>query len=255
MILTLGTRYDKHERFGAELTPKANIVYNINEKHKLKTSYGHGFNAPTLTENSSSYSVSHGPSFFKGNDNLEAEKSDTIEVGYEYYANSIVFKSSIFHTKIKDLIDYKKISSGPTVNQYTNIDKANMQGIELEYSQKDLFENLDLNIAYDYLKTKNKETNKALARKPKHNMNMKISYTLPYKIDSNIRLNYTGKQFDTSNNQLGGYTTYGFQFSKDFGKGLSSKIGVENLGNKILSDNSDYNIKGRLVYLGLNYTF
>ncbi len=39
VILTLGTRYDKHERFGAELTPKANIVYNINEKHKLKTSY------------------------------------------------------------------------------------------------------------------------------------------------------------------------------------------------------------------------
>ena len=255
LILTLGARYDKHERFGAEFSPKINVVYSINQHHKLKTSYGQGFNAPTLTENSSSYIVSHGPVSFQGNDDLKAEKSDTYELGYEFYKNNISFKSTLFHTSIKDLIDYRKISSGPTVNQYSNVNKATMRGLEVEYSQTDLFKNLDLNLAYDYLKTKNKDTNEELARRPRQNIHMKLSYTFAHKIRSSVRLNHTGKQLDTSSNKLGGYTTYSLQLVKEFLKGFSAKIGIENLSNKILSDTHDYNIKGRLVYVGLDYSF
>ncbi len=256
LVLTLGTRYDKHERFGAELSPKANIVYSINENHKLKASYGHGFNAPTVTENSSSYKVGHGPStFYQGNDNLKAEKSDTYELGYEFYFNDISFKSAIFYTNVKDLISSKVISTSPTVNQYSNINKSTMSGIELEYSQKDLFQDLDVSIAYDYLRTKNKDTNKELTRKPKQNVAMNLSYALPYGIHSNMHLNYTGSQLDTSSDPLGGYTTYSLQFSKSFTKSFSGKVGVDNLSNKILSDESDYNIKGRLLYVGLDYSF
>ncbi|NQY22478.1 MAG: TonB-dependent receptor [Campylobacteraceae bacterium] len=256
LVLTLGTRYDKHERFGAELSPKANIVYSINENHKLKASYGHGFNAPTVTENSSSYKVGHGPStFYQGNDNLKAEKSDTYELGYEFYFNDISFKSAIFYTNVKDLISSKVISTSPTVNQYSNINKSTMSGIELEYSQKDLFQDLDVSIAYDYLRTKNKDTNKELTRKPKQNVAMNLSYALPYGIHSNMHLNYTGSQLDTSSDPLGGYTTYSLQFSKNFTKSFSGKVGVDNLSNKILSDESDYNIKGRLLYVGLDYSF
>ena len=255
-VLTLGARYDKHERFGAEFSPKANIVYSLNENHKLKASYGHGFNAPTVTENSSSYKVSHGPStYYQGNDNLKAEKSDTYELGYEFYFNDISFKSAIFHTNVKDLISSKVISTSPTINQYSNINKSTMRGIELEYSQKDLFQDLDVSIAYDYLRTKNKDTNKELTRKPKQNVDMNLSYALPYGISSNMRLNYTGSQLDTSSDPLGGYTTYSLQFSKNFSKSFSGKVGVDNLSNKILSDESDYNIKGRLLYVGLDYSF
>lgn len=256
LVLTLGARYDKHERFGAELSPKANIVYSINENHKLKASYGHGFNAPTVTQNSSDYLVAHGyQKYYKGNDNLKAENSDTIEIGYEFYFNDLSFKSAAFHTKIKDLISSTVISTSPQISQYTNIDKSTMSGIELEYSQKNIFQNLDVSIAYDYLRTKNKDTNKELIRKPKQNVDMNLSYALPYGIHSNMRLNYTGSQLDTSSDPLGGYTTYSLQFSKNFTKSFSGKVGVDNLSNKILSDESDYNIKGRLLYVGLDYSF
>lgn len=261
LVLTLGARYDKHERFGAELSPKANIVYSINENHKLKASYGHGFNAPTVTQNSSDYKVT-GEHVYIGNDDLKAETSDTIELGYDYYINNIIFKSNIFYTKIDNLISGKEISSqsfGPSYTQYTylysNINKSTMSGIELEYSQKDLFQDLDVSIAYDYLRTKNKDTNKELTRKPKQNVAMNLSYALPYGIHSNMRLNYTGSQLDTSSDPLGGYTTYSLQFSKNFTKSFSGKVGVDNLSNKILSDESDYNIKGRLLYVGLDYSF
>ena len=264
LILTLGSRYDKHERFGSEISPKANIVYSINENHKLKASYGHGFNAPSLTQNSSKYVVPAGPTrTYRGNDDLQAETSDTFEIGYEFYKGNTSFKSAIFHTKFNNLINTneERTPSGHTNVVYRNVVEAKVQGLELEYAQKELFENLDFSILYDYLRSQNTKTKKRLLRRAKQNIKMKLSYALPYGIESNFRLNYTGSELyeygtmGSSDIEVGGYTTYGIQFSKEFIKGLSAKIGVENLGNKILSDTSAYNIKGRLIYLGLNYTF
>lgn len=268
LILTLGTRYDKHEKFGAELSPKANIVYKLSDNNRLKLGYGHGFNAPTLSQNSSAYTVS-AAHVFNGNDDLKAETSDTYEIGFEHESEKNTFKATAFHTKITNLIEGLQTGtqtpypSMPTYVQkiylYSNVDEATMDGVELEYSKKDLLSNLDLKFSYNYLKTEDKKTGKELIAKPKQKANLKLSYKFPFKIKGNVRVKYTGTQkaYDASDVRYTqtAYTTYAFQVSKEFTKGLSAKLGAENLGNTKLENDANYNIKQRVVYASLNYKF
>lgn len=253
-ILTLGTRYDKHSKAGGEFSPKAYLVYKLDENQRLKTGYGHGFNAPTVTQNSDEYSVSaSGGKKFYGNDNLKAETSDSVEIGYEYFGNTINFASTLFHTEIEDMITSDEYATNKF--KYENIDKAKMSGLELEYKQKEVLEKLDISFNYTYLKTKNETTNQELRAKPKHQSNVKLNYEFPYHVDSTLRYRYTGTQKDENNESLGGYSTLGLQVSKELIKDFKMRVGIENLTDKQLSDAHDYDIRGRFFYVGLNYTF
>ncbi|MDD3443119.1 MAG: TonB-dependent receptor [Sulfurimonas denitrificans] len=155
-LLTLGARYDKHEKFGAELSPKANLVYKLDEYNRLKGGYGHGFNAPSLTQNSDDYVLAYPINTssmpmqfyrFRGNSALKPEVSDSFEVGYEYARDTTSFKATVFYTKVSDLITYK--DNGTTVAMpkayqeklYSNVDEAAIYGLEVEYEEKEILSN------------------------------------------------------------------------------------------------------------------
>jgi len=248
-ILTLGGRYDKYDIWGEEFSPKANIVYSLDENNKLKASYGHGFSAPTLTQSSSTYKVRNSI----GNDNLKPETSNNFELGYEYYGNSNIFKSNIFYTKANKLISLEPLKSKKSTYQYININKASFRGLELEYTKNDILKNLDLITNYTYTKAEDEKSKKKIRYRPKQDLNMKLLYAFPYELKSNLHLNYIGSQRG-DDKTLGGYTTYGVQFSKNINNNLVSILGVENLGNKILSDD-DFNTRSRFIYAKLKYKF
>ena len=92
-IVTLGTRYDDSELYDSELSSNLGLVYKLSDNQRLKLSYGEGFKAPSLQEGSQDYiSVSHGATY-RGNGNLKAETSKSFELGYELYAENLLFKS------------------------------------------------------------------------------------------------------------------------------------------------------------------
>ncbi|EQB39731.1 hypothetical protein M947_05245 [Sulfurimonas hongkongensis] len=277
-ILTLGARYDKHEKFGGELSPKANLVYKLNDNSRFKAGYGHGFNAPTVTQNSDDYTLAvpiefypSGPPFngmpktfnrFKGNDNLNPEISDTFELGYDYEKNQLAISATYFHTELKDLIDTLHIKDTPvgpmTYREYTysNVGKARIDGVELEFTQNKIFDKLDLNLNYTFLDTENKDTKKELFNRPAHTANLKLSVELPWEINSNFRVNYVGNQTAADGEKLDAYTTLGLQFSKEFIENFTIRAGAENLSNiKHIGDSNQYSIRGRYVYARLNYSF
>lgn len=257
IVLNLGIRYDKHEKFGGELSPKAGLVYKLNENNRLKIAYGHGFNAPTVTQNSSNYKF-FGPHNFFGNDDLKPETSDSYEVGYEYQKDLDIFKITAFKTDIKDMIHYLPIKrEGRKITfLYSNVKKANLKGVEIEYEKRQILTNIDLNIGYHYLKTKDDEGNEIIA-KPKHKANLRINTKLLYGIDSTLRVRYTGSQLDKVDGKfikLKGYTTAGLQFSKRY-ENFIFRIGVENLTDKKLGSEYFFNNKGRLIYFGVKYRY
>ncbi len=276
LALTLGIRYDKHENFGKELSPKAYLVYKIRENMRLKGGYGHGFNAPTVTQSSNSYNFRnyYAGYGFDGNSNLKPEVTDSYEIGFEYKTKDTILKTTAFYNDIKDLIDYttqsktepnllcKTWTYGPcyfrdpiSVRQYGNVDNAITKGLELEYQQNNILKGLDFDFNYTYLKTEDKETKQELKLKPKHTLNANLSYKLPYEIDSNLRYSYIGKQYDVNSNKLDPYGTLAVQFSKEIMKDLTLNLGAENLTNLHLSDEYEYQIRGRFVYTKLNYKF
>jgi len=262
-LLVFGGRYDDHEKFGGHFTPKANIVYKLSENHRLKAGYGEGFNAPTVTQNSSNY-VFSGRHEFRGNDDLDPETSKSFELGYEGKINNTTIKTSIFKTEVEDLVGSVFLRSEPlypgatmmkNIYQYSNIDKVDIEGFELEFDQKELMPDVDLNIGYNYLKTEDKSTTRELLAKPKHKLNLKLTAQLPADVKSVFRVKYTGSQYNGDYIKQGGYTTVGLQFSKELMKNLTGRIGAENLTNEQLEDTDNYQIKGRVIYLGLNYSF
>jgi len=278
-ILTLGARYDKHERFGAELSPKANLVYKLSDNSRLKAGYGHGFSAPTVTQNSNSYSVAIPVEFypsgapfngmpktfhrFHGNDDLKPEKSDTFELGYDYKKDQMTFIATYFHTELTDLIDTLYTGDTPvgpmTYKEYTysNIGKARIDGVELEFTQNEIFDMIDFSLNYTFLDTENKDTKEELSNRPAHTANLKLSVDLPWEIGSDFRVNYVGDQKASDGETIDNYATLGVQFSKEFMQDLTLRAGAENLNDvKHFGDGSNKTyIRGRYVYAKLNYSF
>ena len=257
--LTVGGRYDKQERFGSEFSPKVYFVHKLGERSRIKGGYAEGFNAPTVTQSSSDYKVT---SMFiiSGDDNLKPEKSKSYELSYAYQTDKTAFTATVFHTKVKNLINTQKIGEVPmgrmvqNILKYSNVDRAKMQGLELEFNKKNIINNLDIDIGYNYLKTKDETTNKELYARPKHTANLRLSYLL-YGIDSTIRLKHMGKQRDFEDKKLASYTTGAIQLKKYFSKGLSVRVGIENIGDKKLEDDHNYQLRGRFVYGRFGYDF
>lgn len=275
LILTLGTRYDKHENFGSEFSPKAYMVYKINENSRLKGGYGHGFSAPTVTQTSSSYKfrnyfAGHG---FNGNKDLKPESLDSYEISYEFEQKEDYFKTTLFYNEIENLINTRLVETQKNVlcnyfpifmpcpfpkmkiQIYDNISKATTKGLELEYKKANLLKDLNFDINYTFLKTEDKQTNRELNLKPEHTINTRVVYSLPYNLQTTFRYKYTGKQKDHDNKSLKAYSTSAIQLSKKFTNSLSVKTGIENLTNKKLNNSYDYQLRGRFYYVGLNYTF
>ena len=260
-IFTLGARLDDHEKFGKEISPNIGLVYKLSENQRLKASYGEGFKAPSLQESSSEYSTySHGQ--YYGNDDLKSETSKSYEIAYEYYGEDTLFKTAIFSTKIENMITGEFIGVGYpygpgfAVDEFTyvNIEKANMKGIELEI-EYDLNNKHTISTNYTYLKTEDESTGKELIYKPKHTMNIGLSSEFDYGISSYISANYLGSQYDSDYEKISGYTLFNAQLSKKIAKGLSLRIGVDNIADKEFDNGNPYWLKRRFAYLGLNYKF
>ena len=289
LLLTFGARIDKHEKFGAVVSPKAYAVYRLSENQRLKAGYGKGFNAPTLSQLSDKYKFANPNAghAFEGNSKLKPETTNTYEVGYEFTNKMQSFKATYFYNDIKNLIGPKdsgrftKETNIP-ISIYSNISSATVQGLELEYSKYDLLKDLDFSSSYTYLKTKNKETNRVLNFRPEHKINASLKYKITNTLKSLISVAYTGKQMnhfedqystitnndgiiysDTSGktlvnkkvSKLNGYATMKFQISNDFSKNLSARFGIDNLTNTQLEDAYNFQLRERTYYIGMNYKF
>ena len=266
-LITLGGRYDDHEKFGSHFSPTVSAVYKMGDSHRIKASYGEGFKAPTLTQGSSEYLVAFGPAHkFKGNDDLKPETSKSLEFSYGYYGDKAKFIVTGFKTDIEDLITSKTVDG---FFLYSNVESANMQGVEVEYAYS-FSDTTSFKASYTYLDTEDETTGRAIENKPEVKANLSFYTQLPYAIETSLRVNYTGKQnFSisqgrgsqevTTYGKYDAYTTVDIQLSKTITDALTVRLGVDNLtGAKIddnVAGNNPYEIRDTFTYLGLNYNF
>lgn len=116
--VTYGARYDI---FGGDVksvgwSPRVAVVYRVNENHILKTQYARAFRPPSFAESS-------------GVQGIKSETVDTVEASHIYKQNKTSVKTTIFESRIYDMI---------TLDDYSyetlNLPKRGIiQGVELEY--------------------------------------------------------------------------------------------------------------------------
>ena len=185
--MILGVRFDRHNRFGTEVTYRLAPAVVLETGTRIKATYGTGFKAPSLYQLFAP-TAEWGP---VGNENLLPEKSRGWDVGIEQYLweNRLAVSFTYFHNNFDALILYDWLLG------YINIKKAVTRGFEILLSAQPL-KPLTLQGSYTYTDAFDKDTNEQLLRRPKHKANFNIHLRISKKTDADLNILYVGKRID-----------------------------------------------------------
>ncbi|WP_299230848.1 TonB-dependent receptor [uncultured Halomonas sp.] len=111
-------RHDDNEAYGDEVTGSLALGYALDDQHTLRASYGTAFRAPTFND-------LYYPPASSSNPNLEAETSETIELGFRGQYDAWFWDLAAYQTNVDELIALD-VNYRPF-----NVDKARIRGAEL----------------------------------------------------------------------------------------------------------------------------
>ncbi|OVZ40071.1 TonB-dependent receptor, partial [Pseudomonas aeruginosa] len=104
--LTLGSRFDKHEAFGWESSPRLYLLRHLSDALTLRAGVGRGYKAPSLKQLSPEYAAVGGGGRFTiyGNPDLKPETNTSYELGADYQGDGWSLKGTVFENDVRDLI-------------------------------------------------------------------------------------------------------------------------------------------------------
>ena len=219
--LQSGIRYDKHELYDAQFSPRLYGVWNPTDQLTIKGGVSTGFRAPDIRNISPGYAYttggggcSYGPNGTCGviiaDPDLKAESSTSYEIGaiWDSYAG-VTLGATYFYTDFKDKITNALVldaagrpirwEEDPNYRLWYNynIDDATIQGVELTATW-DATDSLSLRGSYTYTDSEQKTGDFAgfpLARTPEHMANLRADYVLPWEgWETWASLNYHGEE-------------------------------------------------------------
>ncbi len=259
LSLTTGLRWDHHDSFGSETSPRIYGLYKVTDYFNVKLGYGHAFNAPTIKQVSPDYHASTGPHEFLGNPDLKPETAENHEVGVELYLDKIQAKCFYFHNDIDNLIDYEYQGKNGSKKVYKamNISEARTQGVETEFGLT-LPYGFNASANYTYLDAKDKTTGERLSGKARHTAGGKLGYRLDsWGFWASLRCDYNG-EMRQDDGVAPDYTLWHFSMGKELTQNLELKLGIDNIGDVRLADKSDIfdsEERGRTVWAGVTARF
>jgi iron complex outermembrane receptor protein len=134
VILTLGARYDHHERYGNTFNPRSGVVYKPTDTSTFKFLYGRAFREPTVFELRNNIAVQGSVS----NLTLATIKPmtvDTVELGWhQYLGQHFKNEATVFYNWAHDLI----VAQGTVPGAISNSGELKAMGFEdvLHYKYK-----------------------------------------------------------------------------------------------------------------------
>ncbi|WP_416139796.1 TonB-dependent receptor domain-containing protein [Halomonas sp. HK25] len=182
--LTLGGRYDHHDAFGSQFSPRGYLVWSATEEWTLKGGVSRGYKTPSLNDLHAGINgvTGQGSVLTIGNPDLKPETSTSSELSSQYdNGEGFMASATLFHNRFAD-----KIATGPdtvvsgdplipdgTYAQDINIDEAETRGIELS-TRIQLSESVNLSANYTYTESEEKsgeQKGEPLTDTPKHAVN------------------------------------------------------------------------------------
>ena len=243
-IITESLRYDKYDDFDNSFTGKLGIKQFIHQDYYLSLNGGTGYNAPTLGQ---LYGA------FGANPNLKPETSKTFDVTL---GNDTVWITG-FYNEIEDLIEYVITDYTTYAGGYAQVEgKSRLKGIEVGYEDF-FFNSLGVNAMYTYLKTEDAD-GKALARRPKNQLDMSATYYVSDNFDLGINAQYIGERFDRVDNQgaqTGKYTVSNFVTNYKATEIINVYAKINNITDKYYQTVDGYATAERSFYIGLNASY
>lgn len=250
----IGGRTNNHSRYGNNTTYTINPSYSISKKWRVFGSIASGFKAPSI------YQVFDQ---FSGNLDLQPERSVNYEVGVQQLHEKISSRLVYFHRDIKNGIDYDYVNF-----KYFNFVKQTVDGIELELAIKPV-KNFSISANYTLLtgreytqsrKSTNDTVYSHLLRRPKHNINLGISYQFDKNLYAGINLKSVSSRYDVGGYQkddvlLDSYLLLSAYAGYKLNEHLKFFADIQNITNRKFYDLRGYNSIPFLINGGLTFSW
>lgn len=254
----IGIRHDDHDRFGGHTTFAANAAYTPNQGNTvIRASYGEGFKAPSLYQLHSGY----------GNPGLRPETSKSWDVGFVQKAldGAVEVGATWFYRKTRNLIDlvYCNGFADPSPlcdyaldpffdGFYDNVARARAQGLEVEMKLRPV-EALLVSANYSYVKSRDLDANRDLARRPRHKVYASIDYAWPFGLSTGASVTHVGANYDSPYNltRNGDYVVTDIRMSYPLTGRVELYGRIENLFDSHYETVATYGQPGRAGYVGV----
>ena len=250
--VTAGARYDDNDDFGSNTSYRTSAAYLIPLKGgelKLKTTYGTGFRAPSLSEIATNLSPFTLPPAF--GTELAEEESEGYDIGASWLGESGLYLEAVyFDQAISDEIIYDPLSYG-----YLQASgDTESTGLEL-IGDWPIGEGLSLTGNYTYNDTETFDGGDR-AYRPRHLGNLGVRWAALNErlgLGLNLRVSHGSRDLDGS--KLDDYELVDFNASYLIGWGVEIYGRVENLLDADYEEFPTYNTSGAAGYAGVKYSF
>ncbi len=214
----LSLRHDDNEAFGEELTGSLALGYALDDHHIARASYGTAFRAPTFNE-------LYFPFVGSSNPDLEAETSDTVEIGVRGQYAHWFWDLAAYRSEVNELI-------APDVSfRPVNVNEARIRGAELSAGAE--LDEWTLSTALSWTDPEDHDTGNRLARRATQGLRLDIDRELgdwsmgASWIAQNHRYN------DSANEQrLPGYGIVNLRAAWEIAPMWSARLTVDNVLDK-----------------------
>jgi len=242
--LTLGLRYDGHNLYGHETSPRAYLVWHADGPWTFKGGYSHGFMAPNLKQIVPG-ARAEGPNLVFGNPDLRPETSDAVEFGVGWQRGARQLQAMVFAQRVNHLIDLRLLSAGAVPGTgtyvYENIVRARMSGLEVSLVEP-LAAGLALGLNYNYLDATGGDGQR-LVQRPRHGATLRLDWQQgPWR--AGLRAEYSADERLAAANAgapsvaAPSVTLFGAHLGRTLPGGLELAAGVDNLTNLSLAAKS-----------------
>jgi vitamin B12 transporter len=257
----IGGRFTQHNDFGSAFTYAINPYVLLGKQLKLFGSIATAFRAPSVYHLASEY----------GNPALEPEKSSHFELGLQFTDISSKFsaRATYFNRKVKEVIIFQSLFA-PPYGQYRNADQQHDKGMEAELKYA-VTDNLQFTANYTFLDgaitTKNNGKDSSffnLYRRPKHNINIGLSYQVTPKlytgvsfrwVDARQDIYFNPDTFAAEQKSLGAYHNFDLYAKYKVLKFLQVYLNLNNITNRQYFELYGYNARKFNFMAGLHLNF
>ncbi len=190
LFITGGFRIEDDSVFGQATTGQGSVAFVVKETGtRLRGSAGTGFRAPTFND-------LFFPDF--GNPDLVPERSQTWDAGFDQslWQNRVRLKFTWFATHFTNLITCCVVSPTAPFGGPVNAGKARSKGVESS-AEIDVLPNLVASFTYTYTDTDNLQTNRPIARIPRHSGSAGLTWEPIPRLSLFTQVYVVGSQFDS----------------------------------------------------------
>lgn len=254
----IGVRHDDHDSFGGHTTFAANAAYTPNEGNSIiRASYGEGFKAPSLYQLHSQY----------GNLDLKPESAKSWDIGFVQKGldGAVEIGATWFHRKTRNLIDYVNCAGfgdpSPLCNFafdgfYDNVTRAKAEGVEVELKARPVAA-LTASFNYSYVKSRDLDADRDLARRPRHKAYASVDYQWPFGLSTGASITHVGDSFDSpfSTTRNKDYVLTDIRASYPITEQIELYGRIENLFDSDYETVANYGSAGRAGYAGIRVGF